>query len=282
MTGWCIQCYVQIMVTNLFFLCRRLWNMASGSLVSSIKKDCAVRWWEKPVNRELFLTRFSLHSMSWCWCWCHCLSQCRVGFIPLSFSAVVHALSNFSFRSLPCCCSSSTNCWCHLFLTGSCLSLLHKITRSIRVKSKGLKMALFLVLLILRIIIFVQQQQSVGAQLQLQSSSQKIQGELLPPRFTHVFPSDKVLDLGVRMSLKCEATGSPLPQITWTLDGSSLTEHSRLRVGDYVTNQGHVNSFVNLTSVRIEDGGIYSCTGKSLCWLDFEISHFYSLFLVFF
>ena len=103
--------------------------------------------------------------------------------------------------------------------------------------------------------------QSVGAQA---SSSSKMQGELMPPRFTHVFSSDKVLDPGSRMSLKCEATGSPLPQITWTLDGSPLTEHSRLRVGDYVTNNGYVNSFVNMTNVRIEDAGVYSCTGKSL------------------
>lgn len=66
------------------------------------------------------------------------------------------------------------------------------------------------------------------------------------------------------MSLKCEATGSPLPQITWTLDGYSLSEHSRLRVGDYVTNNGYVNSFVNMTNVRIEDSGVYSCTGMML------------------
>lgn len=84
------------------------------------------------------------------------------------------------------------------------------------------------------------------------------------PRFTHLFPSEVILDPGSRLSLKCEATGSPLPQITWTLDNSPILEsHSRIRIGDYVTNNGFVNSFVNLTSVRVEDGGLYSCSGKT-------------------
>ena len=142
----------------------------------------------------------------------------------------------------------------------------------------GMK-ALFLVLI--QWMIFVE---SVEAQ----ASLLKIQGESFPPRFTHVFSSDKILDPGTRMSLKCEATGSPLPQITWTLDGSSLSEHSRLRVGDYVTNNGYVNSFVNMTNVRIEDSGVYSCTGmmfnfftfiscKSLCKIQ---AHLLSLILM--
>lgn len=82
------------------------------------------------------------------------------------------------------------------------------------------------------------------------------------PRFTHLF-QETILDLGSKFSIKCEAVGSPLPQITWTLDGLPIIEsHSRIRIGDYVTNQGVVNSFINLTSVRIEDGGLYSCSGE--------------------
>lgn len=86
-----------------------------------------------------------------------------------------------------------------------------------------------------------------------------------PPRFTHVFQSDQILQPNTRLSLKCEATGHPLPQITWTLDGQSIVEHSRLRVGDYVTATGFVNSFVNISSLRVEDGGVYTCTGEWTC-----------------
>lgn len=81
------------------------------------------------------------------------------------------------------------------------------------------------------------------------------------PRFTYVF-DEKTIDPGTRLSLKCEATGNPLPQITWMLDDNAIFEHSRIRVGDYVTNNGYVNSFVNISSIRIEEGGAYTCTGE--------------------
>lgn len=59
------------------------------------------------------------------------------------------------------------------------------------------------------------------------------------------------------------ASGNPLPQITWTLDGSLLPEDQRFRVGDYITMQGRVVSYVNITSVRVEDGGEYECHARS-------------------
>ena len=39
---------------------------------------------------------------------------------------------------------------------------------------------------------------------------------------------------GDRLSLKCVASGSPLPTITWTLDGHSIPETHRIQYGDYV------------------------------------------------
>lgn len=64
--------------------------------------------------------------------------------------------------------------------------------------------------------------------------------------------------------MKCSvAAGNPLPQITWTLDGSSLSEAWHVRVGDYVTDVYTVNSYVNISAAKIEDGGLYSCTAKN-------------------
>ncbi|KAI1289763.1 Down syndrome cell adhesion molecule-like protein Dscam2 [Halotydeus destructor] len=65
---------------------------------------------------------------------------------------------------------------------------------------------------------------------------------------------------GTDVSLKCTASGSPLPQITWWLDAGPIPESSsRLSVGDYVTAASEVISFVNITAIHVEDGGFYGC-----------------------
>ncbi|CAN8004190.1 unnamed protein product, partial [Ixodes pacificus] len=79
-----------------------------------------------------------------------------------------------------------------------------------------------------------------------------------PPVLTFRF-AEQTTDPGTPVSLKCAATGTPLPQITWSLDGSPVVENLRLRIGDFVTNDGFVNSFVNITSATTEDGGRYEC-----------------------
>lgn len=66
-------------------------------------------------------------------------------------------------------------------------------------------------------------------------------------------------------------TGSPTPQISWTLDGFPLpTNNDRLMIGQYVTLSSDVVSHVNITNVKPDDGGEYSCIAKSRAG---EISH---------
>lgn len=79
-----------------------------------------------------------------------------------------------------------------------------------------------------------------------------------PPVFSYTF-HEQTLQPGPFVSLKCAATGTPLPQITWSLDGFPISENMRIRVGDFVNNDGYVNSFVNITSLKSEDSGKYSC-----------------------
>ena len=43
------------------------------------------------------------------------------------------------------------------------------------------------------------------------------------------------------------------------LDGQPIAEQHRLRVGDYVNADGFVNSFVNISSLKLEDSGLYEC-----------------------
>lgn len=83
------------------------------------------------------------------------------------------------------------------------------------------------------------------------------------------------LRTGYGLSLKCSATGLPLPQIVWTLDGSPISEHSRLRIGDYVTTDGMVNSYVNISSIRTEDGGMLVIT-----YVLFIFNYLFYLFII--
>ncbi|XP_076308605.1 cell adhesion molecule Dscam1-like [Tachypleus tridentatus] len=78
------------------------------------------------------------------------------------------------------------------------------------------------------------------------------------PSMMVTFPERK-LKPGMSLSLRCSASGNPLPVITWKLDGFPIPETSRLRIGDFVTSHGHVVSYVNISDVRVEDGGEYTC-----------------------
>lgn len=118
-------------------------------------------------------------------------------------------------------------------------------------------------------------------------------------------PEHQILEVGDRLTIKCEAASFTLPQITWFLDGQQLNEHqfygasggqpsmldilssgsqshglhlsgvdggsgsiiigagSKLRIGDYVSQNNHVHSFVNSSSVQISDGGFYKCQANN-------------------
>ncbi|XP_070391735.1 cell adhesion molecule Dscam1-like isoform X3 [Dermacentor albipictus] len=94
-----------------------------------------------------------------------------------------------------------------------------------------------------------------------QGSSQLVIGEDAPV-LEHVF-SERQVRPGGSVSLRCSASGNPLPQVTWSLDGTPVPEHYHVRVGDYVSGERLVHSYVNLTGVRVEDGGLYSCAARN-------------------
>ena len=65
---------------------------------------------------------------------------------------------------------------------------------------------------------------------------------------------EQILEENIALSLKCIASGNPLPQVRWLLDGQPLPDNSRFRFGDFVTKDGLLVSYVNITSV-ISQGG---------------------------
>lgn len=94
------------------------------------------------------------------------------------------------------------------------------------------------------------------------------------PEFRETFHS-RSLYPGSSLNLKCSSRGSPLPQIRWyrydvLLDHDPLSNiHHRIRGGngagtgyriaDYVDEEGSIISHLNVSSITIEDGGLYSC-----------------------
>jgi len=71
--------------------------------------------------------------------------------------------------------------------------------------------------------------------------------------------TEQTLQPGPSLSLKCVASGNPLPQFTWTLDGFPIPESNRIMVGQYVTALDDVIAHVNISSLKVEDGGEYTC-----------------------
>ncbi|XP_049839470.1 Down syndrome cell adhesion molecule-like protein Dscam2 [Schistocerca gregaria] len=77
---------------------------------------------------------------------------------------------------------------------------------------------------------------------------------------------EQALSPGPPVSLRCSAAGSPPPQFTWRLDGQALTAARlghRYTIGQYVDQAGDVISHVNISSVRVQDGGLYSCSAAN-------------------
>ncbi len=78
------------------------------------------------------------------------------------------------------------------------------------------------------------------------------------PMLLETFLDRQVVESGVgnsAISLRCAAIGTPLPQIRWYLDDQPVPNLSRYRLGDHVTNEGKVVSYVNISNIRVVDGG---------------------------
>ncbi|XP_052125989.1 cell adhesion molecule Dscam2-like [Frankliniella occidentalis] len=83
-----------------------------------------------------------------------------------------------------------------------------------------------------------------------------------PPQLVSGFIR-QTIQPGISVSLKCIASGNPTPNIRWTLDGFPLPQADRFVIGQYVPAHGNVISHVNITGVRVEDGGTYRCTAAN-------------------
>jgi hypothetical protein len=77
------------------------------------------------------------------------------------------------------------------------------------------------------------------------------------------WPSNTTIEPDGHLSLHCAARGRPLPQIVWHSYSEPLVERPQLRIGDFVSADGSVHSFVNLSRVLPMDGGLYTCSARN-------------------
>ena len=77
-------------------------------------------------------------------------------------------------------------------------------------------------------------------------------------------PANVSVDPNGQVSLHCAAQGTPIPQILWSSYGDeTLQEKSNVRIGDFVSSDGAVHSFVNLTQLDAQDAGLYTCSARN-------------------
>ncbi|CAH2098437.1 unnamed protein product [Euphydryas editha] len=64
--------------------------------------------------------------------------------------------------------------------------------------------------------------------------------------------------------MQCSATGDRPPQFIWERDGVLMSSNTdpRYALGQVMTSDNSVVAQLNITRVRVEDGGLYSCTAK--------------------
>ena len=92
-------------------------------------------------------------------------------------------------------------------------------------------------------------------------------------------PGDITVISGNTVRVECRAYGIPQPNITWTKGGVPLSNSSDAnRIAIYeggFTESGSVRSYLEICSVRLSDGGEYSCVadnGAGNATSEFEIN----------
>ncbi|XP_058884084.1 cell adhesion molecule DSCAM isoform X1 [Acipenser ruthenus] len=82
------------------------------------------------------------------------------------------------------------------------------------------------------------------------------------PKIMSAF-SEKVVSPNEPVSLMCNVKGTPLPTITWMLDDEPAVKDSSHRIGHFITSEGNVLSYLNISNSQVRDGGVYRCAGNN-------------------
>ncbi|XP_063232167.1 cell adhesion molecule Dscam2-like [Bacillus rossius redtenbacheri] len=94
-----------------------------------------------------------------------------------------------------------------------------------------------------------------------QASAQLALGAVAPEMLSSFV--EQTLQPGPPVTLRCVASGSPPPQFSWALDGAPLPPQGYL-AGSFVHAAGDVVSHLNISSVRVQHGGLYTCLARNI------------------
>ncbi|KAG1653804.1 Down syndrome cell adhesion molecule-like protein Dscam2 [Nymphon striatum] len=74
----------------------------------------------------------------------------------------------------------------------------------------------------------------------------------------------RVLQSGPSLTLVCIFSGNPRPWITWYIDDMEIKERrNKYAINDRVIDSGLVEARLNVSNIRTENGGLYSCRGSN-------------------
>ncbi|XP_059473437.1 cell adhesion molecule Dscam2-like isoform X4 [Neocloeon triangulifer] len=100
-----------------------------------------------------------------------------------------------------------------------------------------------------------------GSEDNAQGSSELTLGAVAPE--LHGTFIAQTIQPGPSVSLRCAASGSPHPHITWLLDGAELGGSNGLVLNSFLASGGDVVSHLNITSARVHHGGLYTCLASN-------------------
>ena len=69
---------------------------------------------------------------------------------------------------------------------------------------------------------------------------------------------------GENLVVECNITGKPFPQVSWSKDGETLTQSSRVQISTVDLTGNNYRSTLTVQSLTSADSGIYTCTGVNV------------------
>ena len=85
-------------------------------------------------------------------------------------------------------------------------------------------------------------------------------------------PGRQVLDQDLTVLLSCTVSGSPLPSVTWLLDGKKIgSSKPRYSTAETIDSSGGLSSTLTIEGLRVTDGGRYTCEAGNRAGWDLKV-----------
>ncbi|CAL1548258.1 unnamed protein product, partial [Lymnaea stagnalis] len=74
---------------------------------------------------------------------------------------------------------------------------------------------------------------------------------------------EQFVQTGQKVTMHCRFSGNPIPLVSWSLDGADLPLDPAIAWNSFITMEGDIMSYVNISRVEVALGGEYTCYGAS-------------------